>query len=227
MELKLVLDYLKEADSKPNHRYYSWEHCFEYFQNAYKDGTLDSSEQSCIQLGFYLASWGMYRGSSFLLQTNSLVHKKAIDVLLDPKYEPLWNTDFGLESRFDLIQIAVDLQGELYKAYRRYSEEVFGAQNNHQPINTLITKVILGTIGSLPAYDRYFVSGIKLDGRGLGVPNNKSIERLLKICSSTPGLLEIQKQISESRKMNYPLMKILDMYYWQRGFNRTGPKDTV
>src|ERR1035437_2167110 len=51
-------------DSKPEDRYTSFDYCYNYFRTT-KDLTTDI-EKSCLTLGFYLASWGMYRGSSFL-----------------------------------------------------------------------------------------------------------------------------------------------------------------
>lgn len=43
-------------------------HCFEAF------GRLKDLELLSLHLGFYLASWGMYRGSSGLLQKDFLIH---------------------------------------------------------------------------------------------------------------------------------------------------------
>lgn len=46
-----------------------------------------------MQLTFYLASWGMYRGSSFLLQKDYKVHVPVVEELLKAHYNGL----FGLE----------------------------------------------------------------------------------------------------------------------------------
>lgn len=56
----------------------SYDHCFNYFaDNA--DPTADM-EKSCAVLGFYLASWGMYRGSSYLLKyTNSTALRPVVE----------------------------------------------------------------------------------------------------------------------------------------------------
>jgi hypothetical protein len=47
----------------------SYDHCYNYFA-ATKHPTRDM-EKSCAILGFYLASWGMYRGSSYLFNETS------------------------------------------------------------------------------------------------------------------------------------------------------------
>jgi hypothetical protein len=58
----------------------SWDHCYKFFQGGFEDNELAS-----LHLAFYLASWGMYRGSSFLLDKDYLVHLKAMMSLRDKK----------------------------------------------------------------------------------------------------------------------------------------------
>jgi hypothetical protein len=58
----------------PEARYASFDCCFNYFQEARETRETDRLADkdnlmlSCLQLGFYLASWGMMRGSGDLLQ---------------------------------------------------------------------------------------------------------------------------------------------------------------
>jgi hypothetical protein len=58
----------------PDARYASFDYCFNYFQEAREAGNAaclagdEHLQLSCLQLGFYLASWGMMRESSGLLQ---------------------------------------------------------------------------------------------------------------------------------------------------------------
>src|SRR5436190_18517706 len=59
---------------EPTARYASFDYCFNYFQ-AYREQKKlpellrgEALQLSCLHLGFYLASWGMLRGSSDLLQ---------------------------------------------------------------------------------------------------------------------------------------------------------------
>src|SRR5260370_41098886 len=56
----------------PAARHASFDYCFNYFQDA-RDAQAtaglasgDRLDLSCLQLGFYLASWGMMRGSGGL-----------------------------------------------------------------------------------------------------------------------------------------------------------------
>lgn len=68
-----------------NERYRSWEHCYSNFCHARERADADYNYLS-LQLAFYLASWGMYRGSSFLLQKDYKVHIPVVKELLKAKY---------------------------------------------------------------------------------------------------------------------------------------------
>jgi hypothetical protein len=52
-------------------------------------------DHAALQLGFYLASWGMYRGSGFLLQHAYTIHLGVIDQLVAPQFSVLWEQEFG------------------------------------------------------------------------------------------------------------------------------------
>ena len=79
------LIYSKDEGRHPLARYASFDYCFNYFQEKHKNGEIktivkDSKniQLSCLQLGFYLASWGMYRGSTFLLQKSVKIFEPLI-----------------------------------------------------------------------------------------------------------------------------------------------------
>jgi hypothetical protein len=52
-----------------HHRYRSWEHCYLYFHRSPPKALAADRDHAALQPGFYLASWGTYRGSSFLQYT--------------------------------------------------------------------------------------------------------------------------------------------------------------
>ncbi len=60
------------SDRDPGARYASFDYCFNHFQEhrtaVAEWGEPAGMEVSCLHLGFYLASWGMLRGSAELLQ---------------------------------------------------------------------------------------------------------------------------------------------------------------
>jgi len=57
-----------ELQKDPHGRYRSWEHCYAAFADAFDQverGEEVDYDHLGLHLAFYLASWGMYRGSVF------------------------------------------------------------------------------------------------------------------------------------------------------------------
>ena len=58
---------------KPFERYASFDYCFSYFESSRERGMLEDLTDAehmqtiCLQLGFFVASWGLFRGKAFLL----------------------------------------------------------------------------------------------------------------------------------------------------------------
>ena len=73
---KVIDKYISAFAKDKYHRYRSWDQCFKAFDPA------EPSDTQALGLAFYLASWGMYRGSSGLLQKNHLIHQGAVDIRL-------------------------------------------------------------------------------------------------------------------------------------------------
>lgn len=87
MIIKILKCFHNQSIQDENHRFKSWEHCYKFF-NQHK-GNLNERliDYASLNLGFYLASWGMMRGSSFLLQKDYKVHNFFIkEVAMNDKY---------------------------------------------------------------------------------------------------------------------------------------------
>lgn len=105
---KKFYDDLKNGN---NGRYLSWEYCYRNFHDAREKckkekSPSDDIDYLCLQLAFYLASFGMYRGSSFLLQKDYKIHKDAVEEILKPEYDPLLEIsvkDYGDENNQKLL----------------------------------------------------------------------------------------------------------------------------
>lgn len=208
-----------------HHRYRSWEHCYGYFHKFTPKEIAGSRELGALQLGFYLASWGMYRGSSFLLQYDYTVHLGVIDQLVAPQFAVLWEQEFGAsndDSR--LVGIIVDAVNAVREAYRPFAP----AAESRQASETLVTKVILGTFGCLPACDRYFIEGFRHEKFKYYCVNQSFVERVLGFCrDNLDVLLEEQSRIASIGGTHYPLMKLVDMHFWQIGYEldlKLGPE---
>lgn len=215
--IKSSTEYYNSLKAGENGRYRSWEHCYSYFIKARSSKEIDYDYLS-LQLAFYLASWGMYRGSSFLLQKDYKVHILVVKELLSKKYDALAGIeciDFRKESNQRLLQ-DIDLFLEQY--YDKIRREVKAQELKNQLSFTLITKILMGTLGCVPAYDRYFVAGIKNQKVATGSYNLKSIMQLVDFYEKNSIRLEQVREKMKVEGMPYPQMKILDMGFWQVGF---------
>jgi hypothetical protein len=189
-----VEKYLKLGKTR-NHRYKSWEHCFLAFSDT-KEINAESIDYLSLHLAFYLASWGMYRGSSQLLQHDYRIHVPIVEIILSEKAQSLkkkWIDQSDIAPINDLLH---NIKDE-YKTLEVSATE------------TLLTKILLGTLGCAPAFDRYFREGWK-DVVGIDL----SIENVVEFASNHKEQIE---ECPDSAK--YPSMKVLDMYFWQHGYD--------
>jgi hypothetical protein len=103
-----------------------------------------------------------------------------------------------------------------------YKDNVHLIKGKSKKVNvtdTLATKIILGTLGCVPAYDRYFIDGIRkknLNYSGIKPRNFTSIIEFYK--NNINQFSTAEKHIFEISGINYPPMKLLDMYFWEIGY---------
>lgn len=213
-----ILMFYDEMLSNSHHRYRSWEDCYSFFQQTYPCSNDEQRDIATLHLAFYLASWGMYRGSSQLLQKNYKVHADVLQILLKKEYAVLIDIDFE-DARLpvSILPLIVELIADL-----RYAYESLGVT----PTDTLVSKVMMGTMGCIPAYDRYFVDGVnywrKLPGnRSQGFPARLGADSYLGLVSFyrrfQEDILTVQKS-TERNSIKYPVMKLIDMYFWNMGY---------
>ena len=217
MEITPTIErYLKCIIEDEFHRFKSWDICYQAF-NINKQ-----TEILTLELAFYLASWGMYRGSSGLLQTNYLIHKDAVNILFTKESLKLKCNQNNEVSRKNVSEI-LDLKNKLAAHYREINFTK-KTQKSHpiSPTDTLLSKVLLGTLGCMPAYDRYFILGLKEMKIKHTILNVNSLNELFDFVDINKKEIEnAQKLISTKTDNHYPIMKILDMYFWQIGYDKT------
>ena len=201
-----------------NGRYRSWKHCYSNFINA-RDNKNAELDYLSLQLAFYLASWGMYRGSSFLLQKDYKIHIPVVKELLKEEYDPLAGIDCVELKRKENQRLLENINAFLDEYYSNIRDEVKNIKVRNQLSSTLITKILMGTLGCVPAYDRYFISGIKKQKVASGNYNMKSIIQLVDFYEKNIVELENIRKDMKVNGMAYPQMKILDMAFWQIGLD--------
>jgi len=216
-----VEKFYKDLQTDPNARYLSWEHCYKQFQKAHgspDDLTSEKLDYLSLHLAFYLASWGMLRGSSFLLQKDYKVHYDAIKLLLNPIYGGLWDINYLNLQKSENLDMLFEVIREMKAIYRGKRK---GIKDSEQDISDiLITKILMGVMGCLPAYDEYFKKGIGKNNITTQLLSKRSVYGLTKYYENNLVALEdVRLRISNSRGFEYPQMKILDMGFWQLGLD--------
>ena len=196
----------------PTSREASFHYCFNYFQAFREAGHLgsladtDNLEISCLQVGFFLASWGMFRGASFLLQRSVRLYERLVKVIsgTDPR---LWEIDAHCYTP-PHVHMLLELKSRIVDA--------FGKEN--RPSDTLVTKVILGVFGSVPAFDITFTTGFKVSAF-----NERALERITAFYQANQHIIErhripiIDFRTGEPTHRKYSRAKVIDMAFFIEG----------
>ncbi|MDZ4064216.1 MAG: hypothetical protein U1E22_06045, partial [Coriobacteriia bacterium] len=150
-------------------RYTSFDYCFNHFQAFRKQSEVNAlaSEQdlqlSCLQLGFYLASWGMLRGSSALLRNSVKVYAPVIDLIASTDAD-IWTIDAGDYDDAACATI-IDVSESLRSALPAGASDI------------LVTKIMLGVFGCIPAFDTNFKRGFGVSRFG-----RPALQRINEYC---------------------------------------------
>jgi len=207
----VVNKFFEDSQAEVEGRYQSWNYCYDHFQKLFKQSTLTDNDKdhAALMLGFYLASWGMYRGSSFLLKNYTYtIHKYTVEYLFNKKKKKdFFKNQFIQENEKEKL---FELYEELEKHYKKLKQNI-SKEINVSISQTLITKILMGVCGIIPAYDRNVRRALAELGQSQTL-NRKSYSQLLNFYHTNNK--EIQS-LSSNKK--YPPMKILDIYLWKWG----------
>ncbi|MGA2915054.1 MAG: hypothetical protein ABSE89_03415 [Sedimentisphaerales bacterium] len=222
-----ISEFMGVAENDPHHSNFSWDYCYLFFQ---KYRQLPSQERdskmelACLHLGFFLASWGMFRGRAFLRSKTYTVYKPVITAIMDMKFNCLWNI---IDKQWladnevvkDIIKLIPCLKTAICNAF---TNNINGQQGIPKVSDTLVTKIMLGTIGCSPAYDRYFCAGLQLHKITPRRFNCQSLKNILAFCrNNVLSMDEIRQQMKDLPTIcpiaNIPFMKIIDMYFHLEG----------
>lgn len=147
---KYAEQYIDEVRGDPLDGRHSWSRCYVAFNHSTED------EHLALILGHYLANFGMMRSSSNLGSRNELVHVEAVKRLRGA---------------------LPNLRGQLLKAnhvepIQKLCKALQSHYNQHSvsPTDTLITKIIMGTLGTLVVVAQLDRTSFDAeDGNGRGV----------------------------------------------------------
>jgi hypothetical protein len=224
---KRIRHHLKIADKgsgkdhlgkHPDGRYASFDYCFNYFHSFPNKKDLadpKNIQTSCLHLAFFLASWGMLRGSTFLLQKSIRYYRPLIEYISKTD-DYLWKIDADNYSP-ENIKALVKCQSEIKEKLRGNQPE-----ENNKASEILTTKIMMGVFGNVPAFDTYFKkgSGWKKFEESMGKVSSfyKSHKYLIDS--------EVEKRmtfdfdghgIDSKTERKYTRAKIIDMIFFARG----------
>ena len=214
--IRCIKTYFYETIEDKHGRYLSWQHCYNAFKenrNICDEKTLDYLS---LHLAFYLASWGMYRGSSFLLQKDYRVHIPIVKIIMEEKYNSLMGIEAEGLLDDDNLDLLDDISNRIRKAYADEQPSFEGIIN--KATDTLVTKILLGTLGCVPAYDRYYVQTVKQYGISSGNYNRQSVKAVAEYYLENKVAFEKEREKLSSGGTEYPMMKLMDMCMWQLAF---------
>jgi hypothetical protein len=191
-------------------RYCSFDYCFNYFRAFHDTGNVaalteaEHLEVSCLQLGFYLASWGMFRGKAEI-RTHSVKRLAPVIDLIAGSPPELWDVDandHGPEAR----QL-------LFEAEYRLRHALPGGQSQ-----TLVTKTMLGAFGCIPAFDRFFMDGFGTTR--FGPKALAAIERFYQVNAETIDRYRVATldfATGQPTPRIYTAAKVIDMIFFIEG----------
>ncbi|MDD3346521.1 hypothetical protein [Oscillibacter sp.] len=213
----LAARYFDDLKKDAHARYLSWEHCYTFFQKNRTHPSEETLDLLCLHLAWYLASWGMLRGGAFLLQKDYLIHMPVVRLLTSDRCANLYSLSIEELTDENVVTDIFALSNEissLYAAETKTSEDDQGSIAS----DTLITKILLGTIGCTPAYDRYFKSGLRISGVAQqGYTPNSMLGLADYYIQHLTEFEAFRNKISKN-KIEYMPMKVLDMCFWQLGY---------
>jgi hypothetical protein len=123
----------------------------------------------------------MYRGSSFLLWKDFRIHRFAVRELLQPRYDPLLGLrpDSRRQSA-EAVPRILALADAIRDTYCGHVGTINGRRVTVEVTDTLTTKIILGTLACIPAYDSYVIEGLRAAGISFSRLSERHLESLFE-----------------------------------------------
>jgi hypothetical protein len=209
---KFINQYLGNDGRNPDGKPASFDYCYNYFHSFYKAKRIEkladneNLQISCLQIGFYLASFGMMRGSSQLLGRSVGSFKKLITAIsrMDPK---LWEIDLDNYSE-ETIELLLECK-------KRITDSL-GKEN--KPTDNMVTRIMLGVFGNIPTFDQYFKNSFKMKK-----VTKKSLLKLKEIYEENKSSLNsfevhtLDFVTGKETEVVYTRAKLLDIYGYMDG----------
>lgn len=204
----------KNGGKNPNERYASFDYCYNHFQYFRENGCVEkiankeNMQMSCLHLAFYLASWGMLRGSSFLLE-KSIKYYEPLIIDISKIDKRIWEIDVD-DYTEDNIELLLKCRDMICKSLG----------NGSKLTDTLTTKIMLGIFSNVPAYDDFFRRGFNVHSFG-----KKSLRKIAMFYNENKEIIDKYKihtfdfSTGKETQRKYTKAKIIDMICFMEGQN--------
>ena len=201
--------YMSDYSSSPYSRYRSYDYCHEVFVknrgNAANPATVD---YLALNLYMFLASWGMVARGRLMMTRNYKFLVDAVKIVCDEKYDWLVDVDV-YASTFNCSKYIDDLM-----ALKQQLGSVLFQGTGYKYTDTLLTKILLATLGCVPAYD----TNVKKAMRQIGIVASFSrggLESLLNFAKSHQSAITAEMaKYHRTTLVPYSVMKYIDMALW-------------
>lgn len=208
---------IKPSEGNDYPRLKAWEFVYEYIWAESRNWsdlvTGAQLDTTALHIGFYLANWGMFRGSSGLLQNSNLDLMKAISILLftgrGPDLFELTMDDFAPDAP-NLKKNQAQLDSVL--------ESLETLATNVSWTNTLKTKILMGVWGEFPALDRFYLAACRdlfPRRRFLTTASGQGLTALATLVREQ-GFRPLPFKTAQ-HKLPYPTGRFMDMALFQYG----------
>lgn len=200
----------------------AFDFCFNYFQQ-FKDSNIRSlgdpeiSVAAAAQLASYLASWRMYRGSSYISKRSFQIYVPFVQEISKEEWVVLWNID-SMTSLVEHSNEVVCFAQLIKRIITNEGKDVEGSITD-----TLVSKILLGVFGFLPGLDRYFTKGMTTLGYPVNVINSLSIQRLGDFYTQNRKILDsknyktLDVKTGQQTNRSYPIGRLIDIIGFEYG----------
>ena len=195
---------------QPNDRMISWDHCNRFFRCLPVKPSAELLDQMALHLAFYLASYGMYRGSTAILGKD---YKFLIPVV-----RHLVDKSPGVPSNSVREATSKDLAEAAWGQIQSLKEILQGLNIEQKNLDTLATKILLGTWVTTPAVDNSFKDAIKASDIGAATCSRKNFLTMFAFVQEHSDLFQSQvTRFHQARFEHYPAMRVVDAIIWHLG----------
>ncbi|TNE38191.1 MAG: hypothetical protein EP321_05375 [Sphingomonadales bacterium] len=210
-------------ESQPLSNIHSWRLCYDYF--AQPDDAFDHDE-GALRLRFFLASWGMFRPSSKLRDFSYFALSDVVALLRLPSHTHLRGLALcdAIRKAKEVLALADEITNAL--ADKSLVDQT-GKISKITVTDTLRSKIALGAMGCLPAYDRFFIAGARKRGWNCHFDPHGMAELFRSALSDREFRGFCAKLREDERCRSLPDMRLLDAYLNHLGRFENGSRGTI